>query len=335
VKQTVALAALVVAVVAGVLAYLLLKPAVNPCETIFQQTSLKLGSKLSLIRSKGPEISIEEQKIQDLTERSQMVALNLKTCCIVLQGGRLGAGDFLKCKQDAATFEAQVETVASAVEDAHAARQRGAVDGAQERLGQIQQELALASVRSRALSDRVTHLGSGTPGAETTPAPSAAAAPPASATPGPNDEKRVAPVVLAVAKAPAPAALLDDTFLTVSDHHLTRKGGIIYLSFVVRNKRDTDTLVAVMWGGTVITDNEGMAANNGAVTGLPVTAREDKRPTAYAILNPGVVSPVSVAFQDGGRITGDVVAFKVNLLRLDGDKVASSSFGMQGVALGK
>src|SRR6266540_2734260 len=80
-KALVTASVLVVVVVIAYLAFNLMRPRVAPCETIFQQTSLKLSTSLNLVRSKGPEVSIEEQKIQDLTERSQMSALNLKTCC--------------------------------------------------------------------------------------------------------------------------------------------------------------------------------------------------------------------------------------------------------------
>ncbi len=186
---------LVVMMVVAYLAYDLVKGRTVPCETIFQQTSLKLGSSLKLVRSGGPEISIEQAKIQDLTERAQMSALNLKTCCIVLEGGKLNSEQFLRCKDDAERFGAQVEKVASSVDEARAAKQRGNSEDVQRKLRQIDQNLAAAAQRAEDLRTRVAGIqavrGGNVPAPlpETTPAPSAEAPRPAA----PGAEPRPAP----------------------------------------------------------------------------------------------------------------------------------------------
>ncbi len=159
-KALVTASVLVVVVVIAYLAFNLMRPRVAPCETIFQQTSLKLSTSLNLVRSKGPEVSIEEQKIQDLTERSQMSALNLKTCCIVLEGGKLSSEQFLRCKDDAERFGAQVEKVAANVDEARAAKQQGKQDIVQRKLREIDQEMSAAMTTSEELRTRVAGLQS-------------------------------------------------------------------------------------------------------------------------------------------------------------------------------
>jgi hypothetical protein len=179
-KALITASVLVVVVVVAYLAFYLVRGRVVPCETIFQQTSLKLSSSLNLVRSRGPEVSIEEGKIQDLTERAQMSALNLKTCCIVLEGGKLSSEQFLRCKDDAERFGAQVEKVAATVDEARAAKQQGKPEDVQRKLRQIDQDMAAAAQRADELRTRVAALQSlqartePTQVTETRPGPSAA-----------------------------------------------------------------------------------------------------------------------------------------------------------------
>jgi hypothetical protein len=160
-KALVTASVLVVVVVIAYLAYNLMRPRVAPCETIFQQTSLKLTTSLKLVQSNGPEVSIEEGKIQDLTERAQMSALNLKTCCIVLEGGKLSSEQFLRCKDDAERFGAQVEKVAATVDEARAAKQQGKRDVVQRKLHEIDRDMAAAVTASEGLRARVAGLQPG------------------------------------------------------------------------------------------------------------------------------------------------------------------------------
>ena len=129
-----------------------------PCESIFQQTSLRLSSKLDIIKSKGPEVSIEEQKIQDLTERSQMTALNLKTCCIVLEGGKVNSEEFLRCKDNAEKFETQVEKIATNINEAQAAKQEGKTELVNEQVSEINQNINVAKQSSEEFRKQVTEL---------------------------------------------------------------------------------------------------------------------------------------------------------------------------------
>ena len=46
----------------------------------------------------GGRLQIGREQLTDLDERAQMAALNLKTCCTVLDAGRLDPEQFLQCK---------------------------------------------------------------------------------------------------------------------------------------------------------------------------------------------------------------------------------------------
>jgi hypothetical protein len=100
------------------LVYDLVKPMLtSPCESIFQQTVVSLKSDLEVVKSKGADF-IGREKIQDLAERAQEVALNLKTCCIMSHSGKLSAEEFLKCKDDVERYQRQMKNFAQQVDAA-------------------------------------------------------------------------------------------------------------------------------------------------------------------------------------------------------------------------
>ncbi len=86
----------------------------NPCETIFRQTKLGLSTKIGFLKTEG-ELKIGREPLVELTERAQMAALNLKTCCTVLDAGKLDPEQFLQCKAKARAYEARVGEIVTVV----------------------------------------------------------------------------------------------------------------------------------------------------------------------------------------------------------------------------
>ena len=99
------------------LGYDLAKGRLAPCEAIFQQTSVGLKTKISFLKTEG-ELQIGREQLTDLDERAQMTALNLKTCCTVLDAGRLDPEQFLQCKGSARAYEGSLSEIASLVREA-------------------------------------------------------------------------------------------------------------------------------------------------------------------------------------------------------------------------
>lgn len=96
-----------------------------PCETIFRQSSLGLSTKISFLKTVG-QVSIGREQLVDLGERAQMAALNLKTCCTVLDAGRLNPEQFLQCKAKARAYDTKLEEISEVVERSAPAKQAGA-----------------------------------------------------------------------------------------------------------------------------------------------------------------------------------------------------------------
>ena len=80
----------------------------SPCDSIFRQTKLGLSTKISFLKTEG-ELKLGREPLTELTERAQMTALNLKTCCTVLEAGKVDPEQFLQCKAKARAYEARVD----------------------------------------------------------------------------------------------------------------------------------------------------------------------------------------------------------------------------------
>lgn len=105
---------LVVVPALAFLAYDLVKPLIDPCESLFRQTQLSLDSKVSWLKSEG-QLQLKPEKIQELSERAQFIALNLKSCCIVLDSGKVSPEEFLQCKASAFSYQQGLEKVVTLV----------------------------------------------------------------------------------------------------------------------------------------------------------------------------------------------------------------------------
>ena len=135
-KPLVALITVLGLVIVSYFTYDLLKGVVSPCETIFQQSTLQIQTKIKLVKIEGETI-IGKQKIQDLTESAQITAERLKACCIVLHEGYLDADQFLQCKDEGRKYQEQLDVALAQVKSAKDAQQAGQTDVYQEKIRQL------------------------------------------------------------------------------------------------------------------------------------------------------------------------------------------------------
>lgn len=98
--------------------------ASTSCEGIFQQTKLNLTSSIEVLQMKG-EIGFAHDKIQDLTEKAQLVALNFKACCVAAKNDLIAEGRFLECKNSTGAYETQLALAARHVTNARDAADSG------------------------------------------------------------------------------------------------------------------------------------------------------------------------------------------------------------------
>ncbi len=154
-KRNIVYLALIVAVV--VLAYLgsdFLKPYLYPCESIFQQTATQIGGRLETIKAKGA-LFIGQKKIQELTERSQMLGLNLKTCCTLSNNHVLSAEEFLSCKGGAEDYNQQLASVVTLIKEAQAAKDQGKSQVLSQKIQEINDVIGGSETNVKKVSDIV------------------------------------------------------------------------------------------------------------------------------------------------------------------------------------
>ena len=105
--------------------YDLVKDKMSPCEGIFRQTALNLSTHIKFLKADG-ELHIGKEAVTELDERAQMVALDLKTCCTVLDAGRIDPEQFLQCKANARTYDAKLQNIVALVGAVPAVASQGA-----------------------------------------------------------------------------------------------------------------------------------------------------------------------------------------------------------------
>jgi hypothetical protein len=147
-----ALAALI-----GLSLVVLLQPGGSGCEDIFEQAAPTLSANIEIIESKGA-FAVGHEQIQELTEGAQKVGLHLKTCCTVLQGGKLDPGQFQQCMDKAASYERKIIQVVQQVSEAAEAKANGAADVVAVKVANINQTIQTASADVETLGRQVAQI---------------------------------------------------------------------------------------------------------------------------------------------------------------------------------
>lgn len=112
----------------------------SSCEGIFQQTQLNLSSSIEALQMKG-EIGFSSEKIQDLTEKAQLVALNFKACCVAADNGLMPENKFLECKQSTGAFESKMAQAAQLIRKAREVKDDGASQAAEKITGEAEETI--------------------------------------------------------------------------------------------------------------------------------------------------------------------------------------------------
>ena len=120
------------------------------CDGIFEQTSTRLGGNIEFIKTKG-ELFVGREKVQELAEGSQKVALHLKTCCIAQRSGIMTPEQFQGCINGAKDYENRILQVSTILGEAQTAKDQG-----NQQL--VEQKAAQAREAVSATNDTVSRL---------------------------------------------------------------------------------------------------------------------------------------------------------------------------------
>lgn len=152
IRAVIALSALIGVIVVSFFVYnFLIK---TPCQDIFQQTVLTLGTRLDALKATG-EVSIGAERLQNLTERSEMMGMNLKTCCVALHQNKISSEEFLDCKETVRGYETEIGRVADSLAEAEAAKQQDKMEVLNAKLKEIDDILNATAVRAKQFNAQV------------------------------------------------------------------------------------------------------------------------------------------------------------------------------------
>jgi hypothetical protein len=127
----------------------------GPCDGIFEQTAPKLVTTMHFLKTNG-DMVIGRDKVQELAESSQRIGILCKTCCIAQQSGKITAVQFQDCLNTTKSYETQIIQVASSVDAANSAKQKGQVELVSEKTQQATQAASAAAGEEQKLDNNVT-----------------------------------------------------------------------------------------------------------------------------------------------------------------------------------
>ena len=143
-----------------VVVYLIYEFAVkktNPCESIFEQTAIQFDLKLKHLATEG-EIVLGRQQIQELSDNAQITALNLKTCCIVLDAGKVNPEQFLQCQNAGRDYDEKLDSIVKQISKAEKAEVSGDQEALQALKVSINATLQEAKQISSQLRSKVSEV---------------------------------------------------------------------------------------------------------------------------------------------------------------------------------
>jgi hypothetical protein len=151
------LTVIVVAALALVLAYFLYDRWRPACDSIFDQTATKVGASGDVLKSKG-ELFVGREKVQELAESSQKVALHLKACCVAQHSGNLNAEQLQGCMNGAKEYESKLQVVSNILNEAQAAKDQNNQQVLEQKTAQAKEAVSAASRTASELASVVHTL---------------------------------------------------------------------------------------------------------------------------------------------------------------------------------
>ena len=99
----------------------------NPCSDIFEQTLISLKGKISTLKEKGESV-LDGEQIKKVSDQSEQIAADLKTCCILFNANKINFEAFLKCQDEFNRYERNIERISQLVEETEMVKQQKRYD---------------------------------------------------------------------------------------------------------------------------------------------------------------------------------------------------------------
>ena len=126
-KFIILLAAFLVLIGVGYFIYSYWVSRGNSCADIFEQTLISLKWKINTLKEKGEPV-LDEEQIKKVSDQSEQIAADLKTCCILFNGNKIDFEAFLKCQDEFNQYERSIDRISQLVDETEMVKQQKRYD---------------------------------------------------------------------------------------------------------------------------------------------------------------------------------------------------------------
>jgi hypothetical protein len=99
----------------------------SPCADLFEQTVISLEHKINTLKAKGAPV-LDAEQIKKLSDRSEQVAADLKSCCTLFNQGRIDFEVFLKCQDEFNQYAKSIDNIGRLADETAIAKQQKRYD---------------------------------------------------------------------------------------------------------------------------------------------------------------------------------------------------------------
>jgi hypothetical protein len=122
-KLIIVSASILALIVLGYFAYSNLISQGNPCAKIFEQAVISLEGKVNILKENG-ELILGREGIQELSDQSEQISQDLKTCCVLFNEDKIVFEKFLKCQDEFNQYERVIERLNHLADEAETAKKQ-------------------------------------------------------------------------------------------------------------------------------------------------------------------------------------------------------------------
>jgi hypothetical protein len=120
-------AAFLILIGVGYFVYSYLVSRSSPCADIFEQTVIRLEGKISALGEKGGTV-LDGEQIRKLSDQSEQIAMDLKTCCLLFNANKIDLETFLKCQDKFNQYERGIDRISQLVDETETVEQQKRYD---------------------------------------------------------------------------------------------------------------------------------------------------------------------------------------------------------------
>ncbi len=162
-KILIIIGAAAVTVVVLYFAYTALVRRSNPCESLFEQTTMSTHQKIEVLKKEGADY-LENSQIQTLAQQARQAALGLKTCCILFHEDKISFDEFVKCQNSFNRFETGLDRVNDLIADIQSSKQDGQAELSTYKSNRLQQTLQHLMDDYKKIQALISHYVQRSPG---------------------------------------------------------------------------------------------------------------------------------------------------------------------------